>query len=497
MRLQIHVTAAALAWLAVWTTPCAAFYVNGTWATTAHGPVAPAGNPATLTWSIVPDGTGLSIGGTSNLISFLDGQFGAGPGGADLSQRPWFSVVNSTFARWTELGGLTWEYESLDDGATHGSFLGSLGIRGDVRLAGKFLDGVGGSNGSAGFVPNADITLETADPTFFYNLAVDPTHLNFRNTLAHEAGHALGLAHMGNPIVLMYHFSSDDYDGPQFDDIRGLHQQFGDALEKAGSGAGNNTLATATLLGMLAPEQTVTLGADGNTGTNVAPTENDFLSISNANDLDYFRFSISEPSWVDATVTPIGPSYGQRVNSFGMFTTINAATASDLRLDLYALVGEAWELRGSAAGNPIGVAESLLDSPLEAGDYAVKITGSTSVVQTYQLQVFSESRIPGDFDHNNLVDAADFLAWQRGLGMSRTADELHDWREHFGQIALLGAASRAVPEPPTLLAAAFALMSGRAFRRQAGRLRITASGFPPRPELLKRPNAASILGTPE
>src|SRR5690242_11760150 len=87
---------------------CCAYYSNGRWTATATDPaVAPVGFPTTLTWSIVADGTPLAIGGTSNFVSFFDGIFNISNGGADVSQRPWFTLVKQSFDRWTELSGLT------------------------------------------------------------------------------------------------------------------------------------------------------------------------------------------------------------------------------------------------------------------------------------------------------------------------------------------------------------------------------------------------------
>lgn len=77
------------------------------------------GDPTTLTWSIVPDGT--AVGGnpvipSSGLVSFLDSIRGAGPGGNDLTQRPWFSLFEQSFDRFSQLSGLTLVYEPNDDG---------------------------------------------------------------------------------------------------------------------------------------------------------------------------------------------------------------------------------------------------------------------------------------------------------------------------------------------------------------------------------------------
>ena len=90
----------------------------------------------------------------------------------------------------------------------------------------------------------------------------------------------------------------------------------------------------------------------------------------------------------------------------------------------------------------------------------------------------------GDYNHNGVVDAADYVVWRKTLGQSGpglaadgtgplgTPDGLVDqldyqlWRSHFGQTAGSGAladatnASDAIPEPPALLLAVFGLLVG-------------------------------------
>ena len=91
-----------LAWLAL-PNVAGAFFSNGRWTTTAtDGLTAAVGFPVTLTWGIASDGTSISTGGTSNLISFFDGLYGHGGGGADLTLRPWFTLVKQSFDRWTD-----------------------------------------------------------------------------------------------------------------------------------------------------------------------------------------------------------------------------------------------------------------------------------------------------------------------------------------------------------------------------------------------------------
>ena len=60
----------------------------------------------------------------------------------------------------------------------------------------------------------------------------------------------------------------------------------------------------------------------------------------------------------------------------------------------------------------------------------------------------------GDYNHNGVVDAADYTVWRDRLGSVSAVDEYEVWVEQFGAVAGNGGASAvAVPEPaiPTLL----------------------------------------------
>jgi serralysin len=74
------------------------------------------GSPLTLTWGFVPDATALGGGGISNLVSTFDATFGNGGGGSDLTNRPWFTPFASSFNRWSQLSGLSYQYSAADDG---------------------------------------------------------------------------------------------------------------------------------------------------------------------------------------------------------------------------------------------------------------------------------------------------------------------------------------------------------------------------------------------
>jgi hypothetical protein len=55
---------------------------------------------------------------------------------------------------------------------------------------------------------------------------------------------------------------------------------------------------------------------------------------------------------------------------------------------------------------------------------------------------------PGDFDHNNVVNAADYVLWRKGLGTTFVAADYNRWRSNFGNSIGAGTGSFiAVPEP--------------------------------------------------
>jgi hypothetical protein len=66
--------------------------------------------------------------------------------------------------------------------------------------------------------------------------------------------------------------------------------------------------------------------------------------------------------------------------------------------------------------------------------------------------------IPGDFNTDGIVDAADYAVWRKGLGTTYSQNDYGVWRGHFGTSLGSGAAlpsaeplSADVPEPATLM----------------------------------------------
>jgi hypothetical protein len=66
--------------------------------------------------------------------------------------------------------------------------------------------------------------------------------------------------------------------------------------------------------------------------------------------------------------------------------------------------------------------------------------------------------LPGDYNCDATVDAADYIVWRNGMGVTYSQTDYHLWRAHFGQTASSGAAllsagqlSVAIPEPSTFV----------------------------------------------
>ena len=461
----------------------AAFVPGERWSVSALGPIGNMGDPLTLTWSIVPDGTPIPGEEDSDLISFFDTNFGAGPGGTDLTQRPWFPHLSAAFERWDELGGITLQYEPNDDGLKHGSFSGLPGVRGDIRLAAASIDGVSNTLAYSYYPDNADVVFDSDDAPFLSNPSADYRRL--RNTLMHELGHGIGLEHVvsSDAAFLLEPSIHVGFDGPQLDDIRGIHWFYGDALEKSNGGLGNDTPALATSLGAISGGGMVSIGADAGPDTVVARDETDFVSIANHLDYDFFSFSIAEPSAVNVLLTPWGGTFSQGTQG-GEQTAFDANARSDLTLALLDATGI--NLLTVAGDHPAGHTESITNFPLaSAGEYILRVTGSTSIVQLYQLDisvVAPVSLLAGDYNGDGSVDAADFTVWsdsfgQTGLGVMAdgNGDEIVDqldydvWKLNFGQIAASTTAlpASSVPESSGL---ALALLAGsQAIFRRSGR----------------------------
>lgn len=98
-------------------------------------------------------------------------------------------------------------------------------------------------------------------------------------------------------------------------------------------------------------------------------------------------------------------------------------------------------------------------------------TGSPAMVGTYAPRLLLEAvlaPLPGDFNGDGTVDAADYVRWRTGLGSAYTMDDYADWRDHFGETRggnLGGGTSVSIPEPSSWLLLWLVLLFGVAVWR--------------------------------
>ncbi|GAB5405864.1 MAG: hypothetical protein Aurels2KO_40950 [Aureliella sp.] len=333
------------------------------------------GDPSTVSWSIVPDGTIDSANGAAtNLIAFMDSIYGGGTG--PVEQRPWFGLFERAYDSWSETSGLTFVYEANDDGAPMGGTnRGVTGVRGDVRIGGRAIDGNNGvlafnyfpnNSGNAGF--DGDMIIDTND-VFYFNNADGPTGENrlLHNVLMHEAGHGIGLGHVipVDQTKLMEPFISSAYFGAQHDDILGAQQLYGDNFEN------DDDLASAQDLGELSN----------------GLTARDQLSIDKAGDDDWYEFSVASAGDVSITIVPQGEQYDVGPQG-GTASPVDTLVNLDLSFELLASDGS--QLAVVNAGG-LGAPEALLDYTLPgAGTYYVKIVGAgdaTAEPQLYSMEL--------------------------------------------------------------------------------------------------------------
>jgi hypothetical protein len=97
-------------------------------------------------------------------------------------------------------------------------------------------------------------------------------------------------------------------------------------------------------------------------------------------------------------------------------------------------------------------------------------TAKDAANKSYAVLWSATLGVPGDFNHDGAVDAADYVVWRKTGGSS---DDYNTWRSNFGRTGGAGATasaealSSAVPEPTALILLMFASTSWCLQRRRA------------------------------
>ncbi|MFT5695672.1 MAG: hypothetical protein ACI9QQ_001651 [Myxococcota bacterium] len=255
------------------------------------------GEPITLTWSLVPEGTtvGRALGSNnesndpSDLRSYLSANYG--------NEAAAINILQAALDGWSQGPGITFLYEPNDDGVDLNSARGVLGVRGDIRIAGHTIDGNSGTVAYA-FFPDSggDIVIDTDD-------AFNAIATNLRNVVAHESGHSIGLGHVCpvDQSKLMEPFITTSFDGPQFDDLLGAHRSYGDNAEE------NDVVDEAVDIGFAV-------------GTTLVA---DRLALDDNSDDDWYSLPRGLLSEATITLTPAGAPYPFRAISDAICTDVS------------------------------------------------------------------------------------------------------------------------------------------------------------------------------
>ena len=338
-----------------------------------------AGAPVNITWSFVPDGTNIPNGvgegaGPSNLFASMDSKFGG-------NRALWISQFQACFDRWAALTGtsytrIQWNGNAWDDGAAfgNGGANGAAGLRGDVRISAKNIDGASGTlayNYYPGF--GGDMVLDSSE-SWGNNTG---SYVFLRNTVLHEHGHGVGMLHVcpTNGTKLMEPFLNTGFDGPQHDDIRGVTNLYGDPYES------NNTAATATNLGNLAP------GGSSNPSGIPAPAVSNaaLTAVDVSGDSDFYRFNLTSATTVSINCVPTGLNYDSSPQC-GSGNFVNSVAIAGLSASIIASDGSTViHTNNVAVGNTL----NIINIPVPAGLFFVRVFANSahSVPQMYNLTV--------------------------------------------------------------------------------------------------------------
>jgi len=244
------------------------------WLTTASGSAGALGDPITLTYSFIPDGTNISADGgePSELFAVLTSQFG--------DEETWKQIFADCFADWHGHIGISY-IEVSDDGAAFPGSPGLIGSRGDVRIGGHHVDGAYNVLAYNYFPDQGDMVMDTDE-----NWAAPSGDYRFmRNVVMHEHGHGHGLGHSmpQNSTKLMEPSLNTNFLGPQADDVRGGSRNYGDGFEE------DDDAASATDMGTWE-------------GLNFILDHNlDFQT-----DVDWMKFHLIGTSEIDINLDPLG-----------------------------------------------------------------------------------------------------------------------------------------------------------------------------------------------
>ncbi|MGL4512603.1 MAG: PEP-CTERM sorting domain-containing protein [Lacipirellulaceae bacterium] len=170
----------------------------------------------------------------------------------------------------------------------------------------------------------------------------------------------------------------------------------------------------------------------------------------------------------DAGTAPgssLGEQWEQLTSSSSQFTEAYLFGSSTFTTSRTEYLGQLFNTATSVANRDVKFSYSNANGDLVEG------------IVEYFAQAGS---IPGDFNQDGFVNAADYTTWRDGLGTTYTQADYNVWRNNYGANAgSASAAAQAVPEPQSLALLGFAALGAVAtrFRRAAAVAAVTCGAL--------------------
>jgi probable HAF family extracellular repeat protein len=188
-------------------------------------------------------------------------------------------------------------------------------------------------------------------------------------------------------------------------------------------------------------------------------------------DYHAFLWTPTMPNGTSGTMQDIGTLGGRNSYSYNIGFTGQVMGASE-----FVTTSDRTHAFLYAGGSGMVDLNTLIDplsgwELLDAADIndAGQITGQGRIGGQFHAYLLTPIPIPGDFNHNGTVDAADYVVWRKTDGTQNGYDT---WRAHFGMTSESGSGSAgasdsqaAVPEPATIVLLIF-VAAGWCLRRR-------------------------------
>jgi hypothetical protein len=185
-----------------------------------------------------------------------------------------------------------------------------------------------------------------------------------------------------------------------------------------------------------------------------------------------FNLVETDPQFMGNTAIVLSADHGGATGTTGHSTASNSQNytipfyvwgAGVAHADLYALNADTRTNPGGGRPDYLAAGQPIRNG--DGGNLALSLLGlgpiSGSMINSAQnLRV----AFPGDYNLDNKVDAADYVAWQKGVGVAAMSGQYATWQANFGYSLGGGGGQGSVPEPAgvvSILLAVFAVMSNR------------------------------------